>query len=143
MAPIAAKFHERIPCCECLYKSIGIQEYEQHLALAHQHSKRKVKAAVTRSLRRHSMCRDCWKTHHGTLSSVGHEVPQMFRTWGDVVSAESVTRTESTSTPVPTGTTCFASSKLEHEDHRARFASCQITGDKAMLRQYRASTSLL
>ncbi len=74
-------FHERIRCNECLYHSSNMQEYEQHLAVAHEYSKRKIKAAVTRYLRQHSMCRDCWKTHYGRLSSVGHETPQKFRIW--------------------------------------------------------------
>ena len=77
----ADAFHERIPCDKCLYKSSNMQEYELHLAKAHQYSRRRIKASVAQSRRRHSMCRDCWNKYYGRLSSVGHETPQKFRTW--------------------------------------------------------------
>src|SRR5271169_2985831 len=59
----------KVPCNECLYKSSNMQEYGLHLAKAHQYSRRKVKAAVTQSLRRHSICRDCWNKHYARISS--------------------------------------------------------------------------
>jgi hypothetical protein len=74
-------FHEHFPCTVCGYGCETLEKYEQHLAKEHLFSKRKTKASLTDSLRRHSMCRDCWNSRYKGKSSVGHEVPQRFRRW--------------------------------------------------------------
>jgi hypothetical protein len=75
-----AKIHDYLSCFECGQK-FRPEEYRKHLVGQHGYSKRKAEDSEATAGWRHSMCRKCWNKQRPHVSSVGHEVPEKFRSW--------------------------------------------------------------